>query len=224
MLIFKLCKKFRVSLVSAWTVWAGFVFLLLGLEVLPVFAQSMGHLSGRISMKQTSRPLHGANVLIVELGRTTLSEQDGSYEFRNVRPGKYHVVAHLDHVFTESAKIVDVESGIEASLDFVLSITGEKHEITVTPSEIHSTTYESFQDVESFDISDLMQANAVSLGEALDHQVGTGIAKRGFGPGSARPIIRGFDGDRVLIMEDGLRTGTLSSQGDGHHVGPGLLL
>ena len=50
----------------------------------------------------------------------------------------------------------------------------------------------------------------------LDHRVGTGIAKRGFGPGPARPIVRGFDGDRVLIMEDGIRTGTLSSQSGDH--------
>ena len=55
-----------------------------------------------------------------------------------------------------------------------------------------------------------------SLGEALDHRVGTGIAKRSFGPGSSRPIIRGFDGDRVLVMEDGIRTGTLSSQSGDH--------
>jgi iron complex outermembrane receptor protein len=217
MVISKLCTNSRVSLALAWAVRVALVFLILGLAVLPILSQSMGRLSGKISMKQGSRPLHGANVLIVELGRTTLSEQDGSYEFRNIRPGKYHVVAHLDHVFTESAKIVDVESGIEVSLDFVLSVTGEKHEITVTASERHATAFESFQDVESFDASDLTQSNAISLGEALDHQVGAGIAKRGFGPGSARPIIRGFDGDRVLIMEDGLRTGTLSSQAGGHH-------
>ncbi len=217
MLISKLHKKFRVSLLAAWTAWIGFGFSIFGLAALPVFAQSMGHISGSVSMERTTLPLRGASVLIVELGRTTLSGRDGSYEFRNVRPGKYHVVAHLDHVFTEASKVVDVESGIEASLDFALSITGEKHEITVTPSEIHSTAYEAFQDTESFNVSDLMESSSASLGEALDHAVGTGIAKRGYGPGSARPIVRGFDGDRVLIMEDGLRTGTLSSQGDGHH-------
>ncbi len=39
---------------------------------------------------------------------------------------------------------------------------------------------------------------------------------RSFGPGNARPIIRGFDGDRVLMMQDGVRTGDLSSQSGDH--------
>ena len=47
-------------------------------------------------------------------------------------------------------------------------------------------------------------------------EVGTGIAKRSFGPGASRPIIRGFDGDRVLVMQDGIRTGSLSSQSGDH--------
>ena len=48
-----------------------------------------------------------------------------------------------------------------------------------------------------YDACDLAESANVSLGEALDHKVGTGIAKRSFGPGSARPIVRGFDGDRL---------------------------
>ena len=167
-------------------------------------------------MEETGGPLQGANVLIVELGRSILSDDDGGFTFDNVPPGTYHVVAHLDHIFTEAAKTVEVDSGSEASVDFLLSLATERYEITVTASERHETTFESFQDVESLNAYDLSEVTAISLGEALDHRVGTGIAKRSFGPGSARPIIRGFDGDRVLIMEDGINTGTLSSQSGDH--------
>ena len=41
---------------------------------------------------------------------------------------------------------------------------------------------------------------------------------RSFGPGPARPVIRGLDGDRVLVLEDGLRMGDLSSQSGDHGV------
>ena len=167
-------------------------------------------------MKETGSPLHGANVLIVELGRNILSDDDGGFAFDRVPPGTYHVVAHLDHIFTEAAKTVEVEAGREASVDFLLSLATDRYEITVTASEQHETTFESFQDVESLNAYDLADVAAISLGEALDHRVGTGIAKRSFGPGSSRPIIRGFDGDRVLIMEDGINTGTLSSQSGDH--------
>ncbi len=167
-------------------------------------------------MQETGGPVHGASVLIVELGRTTLSASDGTYHFGNVPPGSYHVVAHLDQLFTEAAKTVTVEAASEATLDFRISLVTQRYEITVTASENHETPFESFQDVESLDAYDLTELQGSSLGEALDHRVGTGIAKRSFGPGSSRPIIRGFDGDRVLVMEDGINTGTLSAQSGDH--------
>ncbi len=186
------------------------------LATIPAIAQSTGQLSGTITLSETGTSVHGASVLIVELGRTALSEDDGSFNFNNVPPGTYHVIAHLEYLFTETAKTATVEAGGEASVEFRLSLTAEKQEITVTASAKHETVLESFQDVESFDAYDLAESTAASLGEALDNRVGTGIAKRSFGPGNSRPIIRGFDGDRVLIMEDGISTGTLSSQSGDH--------
>ncbi len=184
--------------------------------VIPLAAQSHGRLSGTVSLRETGDPLHGANVLIVELELSTLSEDDGGYELNDVPAGDYHVVSHLDHIFTEAAKTVTITPGSAAVLDFSLSVTGEKYEITVSASDREETAFESFQDGESLDASELNELTAASLGEALDQRVGAGIAKRSFGPGSSRPIIRGFDGDRVLIMEDGIRTGTLSSQSGDH--------
>jgi iron complex outermembrane receptor protein len=179
-------------------------------------AQSPGALEGRVTLARTGDALHDANVLIVELGRSTPADNEGRYRFDSVPPGSYQVRAHLDSLFTEEAKTVTIAPGQTASLDFTLDITAQRYEITVTSSEKQETTFESFQSVNSFDAYDLAESTDVSLGESLDQKVGTGIAKRGFGPGAARPIIRGFDGDRVLVMEDGIRTGTLSSQSGDH--------
>ena len=73
----------------------------LGLVLVPGIAQSGGQLSGTIVLEGTGGPMHGASILIVELGRSTISGHDGRYQFANVPPGAYHVVAHLDPVFTE---------------------------------------------------------------------------------------------------------------------------
>ena len=192
------------------------IFLLMLVATASLAAQSNGRLTGKVSMRETGGPLHGANVLIVELGRSTLSEDDGSYSFDRVPPGRYHVIAHLDSLFNEAAKVVDIAPGGSAEADFSLALSSQKYAITVTGSAKEETAFESFSSVESYDAYDLTSTPSVSLGEALDHKVGTGIAKRSFGPGSSRPIIRGFDGDRVLVMEDGIRTGTLSSQSGDH--------
>ena len=55
-----------------------------------------------------------------------------------------------------------------------------------------------------------------SLGELLKNE--PGVAERSFGPGPSRPVIRGLDGDRVLILENGQRTDDLSSQSADHGV------
>jgi iron complex outermembrane receptor protein len=56
----------------------------------------------------------------------------------------------------------------------------------------------------------------MSLGATLENQ--PGVASRSFGPAPARPVIRGLDGDRVLILQDGQRLGDLSSQSGDHGV------
>ena len=56
----------------------------------------------------------------------------------------------------------------------------------------------------------------MSLGATLENQ--PGVASRSFGPAPARPVIRGLDGDRVLILQDGQRLGDVSSQSGDHGV------
>ena len=79
-----------------------------------------------------------------------------------------------------------------------------------------TTTFEAFNAITTLDSFELSTNVAGTLGDALENQ--PGVAKRSFGPGSSRPIIRGFDGDRVLMMEDGIGTGDLASQSGDHGV------
>ncbi len=182
----------------------------------PLWAQSSGSIEGTVSLEQTGSPMHGVSVELLELARTTITEDDGTYEFDRVPPGNYHVVAHFESLFSESAYDVTVESGAAVTADFMLSITHQGHQITVTASDAHEDVFEAFSSVDSYSGHDLAMLQDVSVGEALGQAVGTGVAKRSFGPGAARPIIRGFDGDRVLVMEDGIRSGTLASQSGDH--------
>jgi iron complex outermembrane receptor protein len=73
---------------------------------------------------------------------------------------------------------------------------------------------ETFQAVTAVDSLELATRPATSLGEVLADQ--PGVAKRSFGPGTTRPVLRGFDGDRVVVLQDGLPTGTVSSQSGDH--------
>ena len=47
-----------------------------------------------------------------------------------------------------------------------------------------------------------------TIAETIDYE--PGIAQRSMGPAPARPVLRGLGGDRLLMVEDGERTGDLS--------------
>ena len=178
--------------------------------------QTPPSIAGTVRLGSSGEPLHGASVLIEGLGRTTTSDGEGRYAFLGVPPGTYDLVTHLDSIFTEVSKIVTVAEGRTAAVDFALELHSIKSEITVTSEGRRQSAFESFQSVNSLDAYELNESIGASIGEVLGNNPGSGVAKRSFGPGSSRPIIRGFDGDRVLILEDGIRSGTLSSQSGDH--------
>ena len=63
---------------------------------------------------------------------------------------------------------------------------------------------------------DLQKQLEATIGATLQSE--PGVAMRAFGPGPARPVIRGLDGDRVAVLQDGQRVGDLSSQSGDHGV------
>lgn len=191
-----------------------FIYLLELPASLP--AQSHGSIEGDVALKETGDALRGVTVLILESGRSVATGSSGRYKFERVPPGTYHLVAHLDGSLTRESQPVEVTAGAAARADFQLALQEQSYQINVTASGEPESAFESFQSVDSMNSFELAQEISPSIGETLGQKPGTGISKRSFGPGSSRPMIRGFDGDRVLIMQDGIRTGSLSSQSGDH--------
>jgi iron complex outermembrane receptor protein len=175
-----------------------------------------GTIQGRVVVDSTGGAVHGATVSIVGAPRTVTTSEDGQFEFTKVAPGTYDLVAQREH-FSAARQTVTVAAGQIATVEFRLALESKHETVTVTGQATGtSTTFESFNSVISLDSFDLIKRLGAGLTDVLQDE--PGIAKRTFGPGSSRPIIRGFDGDRVLIMQDGVRTGDLSSQSGDHGV------
>ena len=182
----------------------------------PARAQEMGAVQGTVTLIGGAGPVHGALVLVVGTGATALTGDDGEFEIRNVPVGFYEVLAQREHL-TAGRQAITVVAGEVATVDFELAPSPVHEDVTVTASAGGAeTTFEAFNAVTTLDSFDLVQVAQGSLGDALQNE--PGIASRSFGPGSSRPIIRGFDGDRVLILQDGVRTGDLASQSGDHGV------
>jgi len=60
-----------------------------------------------------------------------------------------------------------------------------------------------------------------SLGDTLSRELGVNAS--GFSTGASRPIIRGLEGPRVKILENGMSTGDLSAISNDHAVGSGIM-
>lgn len=176
-----------------------------------VFAQT-GSISGRVTFGG-NKPLHDATVRVVQTRQTAVTDEDGNYTISGIAPGRYTVIAHLEG-FSDSIQSVTVGADAELTLDFALQVSALREEVTVTASGTEQSLSESFQTVNSVGMTRIMEKASSSIGDVLESE--TGVAKRSFGPGSSRPVIRGFDGDRVLVLEDGIRSGSVGSQSGDH--------
>ena len=181
---------------------------------LPAAAQDTGRLTGYVLHALTLEPLAGAVVGVAELDREAVSGEDGGYTLENLPAGTVHVTVHLDG-FVPAREEVTVTLGTLVSHD--LQISPELHY-----SEVVSVSPQARDQFESYQPTSVLAGQNLSLqlqttiGATLEHE--PGVSSRSFGAGSARPVIRGFDGDRVLILQNGQRMGDLSSQSADHGV------
>ncbi len=188
----------------------GSLFLLFSLAIQ---AQSVGTVRGKVTLADNGTPLHDVAVTIVKLKLSTATDANGNYEFKQVPAGMWAVHAHLES-FPDAVQTVTVRAHEVAVADLLLTLKGLRDQVTISASGNEQSTFEAFQSVTSLDNIDLTEKGQLSLGDVLDRQ--PGVAKRSFGPGSSRPIVRGFDGDRVLILQDGMQLGSVGAQSGDH--------
>lgn len=171
---------------------------------------------GVVTFGHNGVPVNAASVTIVQLRRSTMTDAEGKYGFQSVPPGVYDVICHM-HALTSNKQRVEVAAGATSAADFQLTVSPISMEITVTASGREETAFDTFQVVSTLDSFELGEKSTFGLGDVVGEE--SGVHKRSFGPGSSRPVVRGFDGDRVLVLADGLPSGTLSAQ-SGEHAEP----
>jgi iron complex outermembrane receptor protein len=172
-------------------------------------------LEGRIVNSLSGDPIASATVVLDEARREVVSGPDGTFRFEGIAPGNYHVWVRTPGY---SARRTEVTVSAEASPTPVeVRIDPDLHfqEVTSVTAETRSQ-FDVYQPTSVLSGQELTKQLEMSLGSTLENQ--PGVAVRSFGPAPSRPVVRGLDGDRVLILQDGQRTGDLSSQSGDHGV------
>lgn len=190
-----------------------YAIFILSFLVLPAAAMAQtGSITGTVTVTNDV-PLHDASVTVIGTGQTTATDAEGKFEITGVPAGRQTIRVHVEG-FSDAVQTVTVAANSSVAVDIKLEIAALREQVTVTASGTEQSVMESFQTVNSVGSTRIAEKAATSIGEVLETE--TGVAKRSFGPGASRPIIRGFDGDRVLVLQDGVRTGSIASQSGDH--------
>jgi len=169
-------------------------------------------LTGKIVDSVTGETLPGVLVTIPELERSAVTRYDGVFVIRAVAHGTYTLEARMLGYNTREW-LVDHNDGFEKEYKLVPAVI-RGTDVIVTGSPLGKNI--QYQPAQALNTAMLQQRAAPSLGEILD---GTpGVSTRSFGSAPARPVIRGFDGDRILVMQNGERMGDLSGTAVDHAV------
>jgi iron complex outermembrane recepter protein len=169
-------------------------------------------LRGEVISSTTGEPIPGATILVRELDRGTAADTDGTFSIRNLQPGDYILV-----VRAVGYAELSVQVSIPAEEDLLIELQPSvlrADDVIVTASPLGRNI--RYQPAQAMNAENLQRKAAPSLGEILDGN--PGVATRSFGSAPARPVIRGMDGDRVLVMQNGERMGDLSATAVDHAV------
>jgi iron complex outermembrane receptor protein len=183
----------------------------------PAAAQSAsGGIRGRVVDAATGQPVAAAQLRIVPLGRGEVSHTDGVFHFHQL-PGGTHTVVASRVGYAPAELRVDVQDGRVAEVELRLSPSA----LELAPVVVTGTAGARRSD-------EVLSPTTAISGARLERELGAtvagtlvntpGVAVTSMGPATARPVIRGLSGDRVLVLEDGQRPGDLSSTSGDHAV------
>jgi iron complex outermembrane receptor protein len=195
------------------------VVLSLILAPAPLAAQSTpaeGRITGVVVDAESGRPLGAARVRLIERHREALARADGTFAFNDLPGGTYTLITeqlgydqHTQQIVVPAAGAVNVRLALHVGAI-------QMDEIIATGSITRRPGHEVLSPVSVVRGAELDRNMAGTVAGLLERQ--PGVAVTGIGPTTARPVIRGLGGDRILMLEDGVRPGDMSSTSSDHAV------
>jgi iron complex outermembrane recepter protein len=179
----------------------------------PLGAQDGVVLEGRVADEATGLPLRGVRIFLVDLRRDVLTDGAGSFRIPSVPPGTHRIRVEALGYRTE-ARDVTVAAG---AAPVRVALTREAlplPEVVATGTPLRGVA--PYQPGQAFGAEELQARSADSFGQMLDGE--PGLAMHSLGVATGRPVIRGLDGDRVAVLENGQRMGDMSETAHDHAI------
>jgi iron complex outermembrane recepter protein len=179
----------------------------------PIPARSS--VTGIVIDSASASPIIAAEVRLLELHRLERTHEDGRFDFRDVPPGRYTLNARRIgyRVVTRAVVVPNEAADVRVALvpaAVQLATTVVTGALTERPGD------------------EVLSPTVVLSGAALDRRLDAtlaaslgrtpGVSISSISPSTARPVIRGLGGDRIVVLEDGQRPGDLSAMSGDHAV------
>lgn len=171
------------------------------LSSLFAFAQESASIYGVIRGKDG--PITGASVFLKGTKTGTLTEKDGSYALKGLRPGSHTIeITHLGYI--GQSKLINIKNGQSLSLDFILNSDPRQLEnVAVNGRTASRKVKESGFAVNSIELK--QYANTTSdLNQILNRSAGVKVREQG-GLGSDFEFsVNGLSGGHIKFFIDGI--------------------
>jgi iron complex outermembrane recepter protein len=162
----------------------------------------------------SGQPLVGALIRVLGLGRQDVSHEGGEFHLVNLPAGR-HTVLFERLGYRRETRVVVVARGESVSLHVEMRPSAiELPGIVVTGTTRASLGDETVRPANVLSGQELARKVDVTVAGTLQHE--PGMAVTSMGPATGRPVIRGLGGDRVLVLEDGVRVGDMSATSADH--------
>ena len=157
-------------------------------------------ITGRV-IDNTGQPVAQAIIEVAELGTSVTASADGAFRI-GVAPGRY-TLAVRRHGYASAVREIAV-GGSSQPLEIVLTPSAFQLEpLTVTATRQPLASETSPLPVSQLSGDGLQRAQSVSLAHVVEALPGARAISTGMQIG--KPVIRGFSGPRVLVLENGSR-------------------
>lgn len=170
-------------------------------------------LSGLVRSAASGAVLPGSTVTLVGTGRGAITHGDGSFHVHALPHGRYTLrVERLGYRTVERTVDFGVDTGpvVVEMEEAAVDIGG----LVVTGTLSERGADETLRPVGVLAGEELQRRLEETVAATLASE--PGVTSTSMGPATARPVIRGLGGDRVLLLEDGQRVGDVSSSGGDH--------
>lgn len=175
-------------------------------------APGTGSVAGRVVDAASGAPVAWTVVRITDPTRGMIAGEDGTFAFDDVVPGRHEVVtAHV--AYAEESVTVEVTAGDTVRVEIALRERAHEMNKVKVRAEADPRTFRPPVELSGKRLRESLGGTvAMTLADE------PGLAERSMGPAPARPVLRGLDGARVLILEDGEPPGDLSATAPDHAV------